>query len=136
MNEPKPKRGGRRPNAGQPKKLGGYRRVNFSPSLPSIAIADRIKSEHGTTFTGAIELALKHYEETAKMNAKMSNNATEFFQQCSTMDVADLMQKLDNAGIPANQDWQNETPTWIFPDDSTIAISGREITVRAAAKTE
>jgi hypothetical protein len=65
----KTKRGGLRPNAGQPKKPGGYRRVNFSPSLPSIAIADRIKSEHGTTFTGAIELALKHYEKT-KMKAK------------------------------------------------------------------
>jgi hypothetical protein len=68
MNEPKPKRGGRRPNAGQPKKLGGWERKQVSLSKPALAQLQRIHPK----LTTAIEIAAQHYEETNKMNAKQA----------------------------------------------------------------
>jgi hypothetical protein len=66
MNEPKPKRGGRRPNAGQPKKLGGWERKQVSLSKPALAQLQRIHPK----LTTAIEIAAQHYEETKLKNGR------------------------------------------------------------------
>jgi len=47
--------------------------------------------------------------------------------------AADLMGALDAAGLQSDQDWALETTTWAFSDGSKIAISGSDVTVKAAA---
>jgi hypothetical protein len=58
---------------------------------------------------------------------KMSN-AIDFIAIHGT-DTADLMRALDNAKLPADQNWTTETTTWEFPDGSKIAISELEFIV-------
>ena len=43
-------------------------------------------------------------------------------------DTNELMTALDNANLPSNQDWENESTTWTFADESTVTISGDDIT--------
>lgn len=49
-------------------------------------------------------------------------------------DAADVMDALNAAGFPADQDWANERTTWTLRDGSRIAVSDTEVTVLAAGE--
>jgi len=44
------------------------------------------------------------------------------------LDANSLMTALDNEDVQSDQDWDNEATTWTFGDNSTLTISGSEIT--------
>lgn len=54
--------------------------------------------------------------------------ASEFKTNYS--DANDLMIALDDAEISSNQDWENETTTWYFEDDSQIVVSSSIVKVK------
>jgi hypothetical protein len=45
-------------------------------------------------------------------------------------DTNDLMTALDNASVESDQDWENETTTWTFEDESKIVICGSDVEVK------
>ncbi len=74
--------------------------------------------------------------EEGEANAKLiaaapellSTEATRFYNNHAG-DTAALMTALDAAGIPSNQDWDNELTTWTFEDGSEIVVSGSIVSV-------
>lgn len=58
----------------------------------------------------------------------MTTQAQEF--KANYSDTSDLMTALDNAEIESDQDWENETTTWMFEDGSKIVVSGSDVEVK------
>jgi hypothetical protein len=49
------------------------------------------------------------------------------YEQCEGLDEAQIMTALDAAGIPSDQDWEQETTIWTFSDDSKVFASGPDL---------
>jgi hypothetical protein len=60
----------------------------------------------------------------------MMTQAQDFLNAHGT-DAATVMTALDAAEIAAKQDWQNESTTWTFDDDSIIVVSGNDVTAES-----
>ena len=56
-------------------------------------------------------------------------NAEKFFHDNEAFILSDFMELLDSLDLEVNQEWDIETTTWIFPDDSYIAINNDDIVV-------
>lgn len=41
----------------------------------------------------------------------------------------ELMSELNASGVDPEQDWDNESTTWTFDDESAIRVSGRDVQV-------
>jgi hypothetical protein len=63
-----------------------------------------------------------------KLRGNTMSQANKF--KANYSDTNELMTALDNAGIESDQDFENETTTWSFEDDSQIIVSGPSIEVK------
>jgi len=55
--------------------------------------------------------------------------AQRFYEDYKDLDVNDLIHGLDEANIESDQDYENETTTWTFSDDSCIKVNNTRVTI-------
>lgn len=47
-----------------------------------------------------------------------------------SIDAADAMDRAEKCAIAKDQDWQEESTTWTFDDNSTLTVSEVEVTAK------
>ena len=55
--------------------------------------------------------------------------ARDFIRENFTLDANGIMQALDSAGIPADQNWAEEKTIWNFSDGSQLIVSSTDVEI-------